>query len=145
MDQDNRDQRIRDVMTSDPCCIDAEASVMEAARVMCEQGIGDVVVLDRDQICGILTDRDIVVRALAQGSDPEETTAGDICSRELTTIAADASVSEVVQMMRDKTIRRIPVVEGNGRVVGIVSLGDLALERDRRSVLGEISAAPPNA
>jgi CBS domain-containing protein len=138
------DQSIRDVMTSNPACVGADSSVLDAARLMRDKDIGDVVVIENNRLCGILTDRDIVVRALAQGADPARTRAGDICSRELTTVAPTASAGQVVQMMRSKAIRRMPVVEDGGRVVGIVSIGDLAVERDRRSALGEISAAPPN-
>jgi CBS domain-containing protein len=80
---------------------------------------------------------------LAEGRDPARTTVGEICSRELTTLGPSDSVHDAVTIMRDKAIRRLPVVDG-GRPVGIVSLGDLAVERDPESVLGGISAAPPN-
>jgi CBS domain-containing protein len=110
---------------------------------MREHDIGDVVVLEDRRLGGILTDRDIVVRALAEGRDPEKTKVGDICSRDLTTVSPTDSVGYAVRLMRAKAIRRLPVVE-EGQVVGIVSLGDMAIEKDRRSVLGEISAAPPN-
>ena len=138
------DQSVRDVMTPNPACVGADSSVLDAARLMREKDIGDVIVMDRDRLCGILTDRDIVVRALAQGADPARTKAGDVCSRDLATVKPNASVGQVVHMMRSKAIRRMPVVEDGGQVVGIVSIGDLAVERDRRSALGEISAAPPN-
>jgi CBS domain-containing protein len=138
------DQSVRDVMTPNPWSIAAGASVLDAARIMRERAIGDVIVLENNRLCGILTDRDIVVRALAEGADPATTKVGDICSRELTTVAPTTSVAQAVHIMRSKAIRRLPVVEEEGRVVGIVSLGDFAVERDRRSTLGEISAAPPN-
>jgi CBS domain-containing protein len=101
------------------------------------------VIVEKGQIQGILTDRDIVVRGLAEGRDPARTTVGEICSRELTVLSPTDSVGDAVKVMRDKAIRRLPVVEG-GRPVGIVSLGDLAVERDPESALGGISAAPPN-
>jgi CBS domain-containing protein len=138
------DQSVRDVMTPNPINVDVDSSVLDAARMMRDKDIGDVIVLEKNRLCGILTDRDIVVRALAQGADPARTKVGDICSRELTTVSPSASAAQVIQMMRAKAIRRMPVVEEGGQVVGIVSLGDLAVERDPRSVLGEISAAPPN-
>jgi CBS domain-containing protein len=106
--------------------------------------IGDVVVLKEKRLFGILTDRDIVVRALAAKSDPETTPVSEICSRELTTIEPTASVEEAVRFMREKAIRRLPVVDKTGDVIGIVSIGDLAVERDPRSALADISAAPPN-
>jgi CBS domain-containing protein len=110
---------------------------------MRDGSIGDVVVLEDGQVRGILTDWDIVVRVLAEGRDPAGTTVGEICSRELTTLSPTNAIADAVAVMRDKAIRRLPVVEG-GRLVGMVSLGDLAVERDPESVLGGISAAPPN-
>jgi len=138
-------QSIRDVMTPNPCAISPTTSVLEAAQIMRGNDIGDVIVLEDDRLFGILTDRDIVVRALAEGADPETTPVGGICSRELTTIEPSASVGEAVRRMRDRAIRRLTVVDKDGFGMGIVSIGDVAVERDRRSALGDISAAPPNA
>ncbi len=134
---------LRDIMTQNPVTVQTTDTVVAAARSMRDGNIGDVVVVERGQIQGILTDRDIVVRALAEGRDPASTTVGEICSRELATMSPADSISDAVTMMRDKAIRRLPVVDG-GRPVGIVSLGDLAVERDPESALGGISAAPPN-
>jgi CBS domain-containing protein len=139
-----QEQSVRDVMTPEPKILEATASVMDAAELMRESDIGDVVVLEDDQLCGIVTDRDIVVRVLAEGSDPAVVTVGEICSRELTTIPPTASIGDAVRLFREKAIRRLPVVEEDGEVVGIVSIGDIAVARDRRSALGDISAAPPN-
>ena len=136
-------QHLRDIMTQRPVTVQATDTVVAAARSMRDGNIGDVVVVDNDQIQGILTDRDIVVRALAEGRDPARTTVGEICSRELTTLSPDDAIGDAEKMMRDRAIRRLPVVEG-GRPVGIVSLGDLAVERNPESTLGGISAAPPN-
>lgn len=136
-------KRIRDVMTSNPVAMSETSLVTEAARAMRDADIGDVIVLKNNKVCGIVTDRDIVVRAIADGRDPAKATLGDICSRDLTTLSPIDTVEDAVQMMRDKAVRRLPVVEGN-QVVGVVSLGDLALERDPNSALGDISAAPPN-
>ena len=110
---------------------------------MRDSNIGDVIVADNGQICGIVTDRDVVVRATAEGRDPAKTKLADICSQELTTASPSDSVDQAVQLMRRKAIRRLPVVE-NGRAVGIVSIGDLAQERDPTSALSDISAAPSN-
>jgi len=131
-------------MTPEPKILEATASVMDAAELMRESDIGDVVVLEDDELCGIVTDRDIVVRVLAEGSDPAMVTVGEICSRELTTIPPTASIGDAVRLFREKAIRRLPVVEEDGEVVGIVTIGDIAVARDRRSALGDISAAPPN-
>ncbi len=136
-------QVLRDVMTPDPIVLDASASVAEAAREMRARDVGDVLVRSDGKLCGIVTDRDIVVRAVADGGgDPANQRLADICSEGLECLAPDDGVDEAVRMMQERAIRRIPIVE-NGQPVGIVSLGDLAIERDRRSALGQISAAPP--
>ena len=137
-----RIERIRDVMTPEPITVTPTMTIEQAARRMRDAGIGNVVVLNNGQITGILTDRDIVVRAVAEGW-PVETPVGEVASLELTTIGPDDSIDEAVTLMRERSVRRLPVVE-RGRPVGIVSLGDLALERNPESALGEISAAPPN-
>jgi CBS domain-containing protein len=136
-------QYLREIMTQKPVTVQATDTVVAAARSMRDGNIGDVVVVDNDQIQGILTDRDIVVRALAEGRDPARTTVGEICSRELTTLSPNDAIGDAEKTMRDRAIRRLPVVEG-GRPVGIVSLGDLAVEKNPDSTLGGISAAPPN-
>jgi CBS domain-containing protein len=111
---------------------------------MRDADISNVIVLDAaGQISGIVTDRDIVVRVVAQGKDPSTTPLGEIFSQELTTLSPTSSVEEAVKLMREKALRRLPVVE-NGCPIGIVSLGDLAIERDPSSALGDISTAPPN-
>jgi len=138
-----RDESVRDVMTPLPRVLDSSASVMDAAEIMWNSDIGDVVVLEDGRLYGILTDRDIVVRVVAEGSDPATVSVGQVCSRELTTIPPTASVGDAVGLIREKAIRRLPVVE-EGEVVGIVSMGDIAIARDRKSALGDVSAAPPN-
>jgi CBS domain-containing protein len=134
---------IRDVMTKQPTTLSKTASILEAARAMSRVDIGNVVVVDNGKVCGILTDRDIVVRAVAEGRDVEHTRVADICSQDLTTVAPADDIDMAVQLMRQKAVRRLPVVE-NGKPVGIVSLGDLARERDPHSALGNISTAAPN-
>jgi CBS domain-containing protein len=134
-------QYLREIMTQKPVTVEATDTVVAAARSMRDGNIGDVVVVDNGQIQGILTDRDIVVRALAEGRDPARTTVGEICSRELTTLSPNDAIGDAEKTMRARAIRRLPVVEG-GRPVGIVSLGDLAVERNPDSTLGGISAAP---
>jgi CBS domain-containing protein len=94
-------------------------------------------------VCGIVTDRDVTVRVVAEGRPPETTELKEICSRDLATLAPDDTVEEAVRVMRDKALRRLPILDG-GRPVGIVSLGDLAVEHDPDSALAAISTAPPN-
>ena len=135
---------IRDVMSSRPKTLDADQTVVAAAQLMRRADIGDVLVVKSDdRLHGILTDRDIVVRVLAEGLDPNQTRVGDICSRVLTTVSPDDGVSHAVRVMREKAIRRLPV-EAGGRVIGMLTIGDIAVERDVGSVLADISAAPPN-
>jgi CBS domain-containing protein len=137
-------QRIHEVMTPNPVTLPGTASVQDAARAMRDQAIGDVIVIEHNQVCGIITDRDIVVRTVAETQDPATVTLADICSHSMLTVTPTDSVEQAVRLMRTHAIRRVPVVEG-GQAVGVVSLGDLAVERDPRSALGEISAAPPDA
>ena len=137
-------QAIRDLMTSDPVVLDASATVSDAAKAMKARDVGDVLVRREGKLCGIVTDRDLVVRAFA--GDPQDAarrTLGEICTTDLAAIAPDAEVDEAIRLMRQRAIRRIPVVEGD-RPLGIVSLGDLAIARDRESALADISAAPPS-
>jgi len=134
---------VRDVMSPRPRMVCAEATISEAAEVMRREDIGDVIVVDADRLYGMLTDRDIVVRVLAEGQDPSQTRIGDVCSRELTTISPEESVGQAVRLMREKAIRRLPVVE-HDEVVGMLTIGDIAVERDSRTALADISAAPPN-
>ena len=135
---------IRDVMTTNPETLPESTTVREAAETMRANDIGDVVIVDDNgAISGILTDRDIVVRVVAEGRDPRVTRIGDIASRDLTAVSPEDPVDRAVQLMRDKAIRRLPAVD-KGKPVGIVSIGDLALDRDPGSALADISAAPPN-
>lgn len=137
-------ERIQDVMTTNPETLPESTTVREAAEAMRANDIGDVVIVDDNgKLSGILTDRDIVVRVVAEGRDPRTTRIGDIASRDLTAVSPDDPVDRAVQLMRDKAIRRLPAVD-KGKPVGIVSIGDLALDRDPGSALADISAAPPN-
>lgn len=133
---------LREVMTPNPTVCSPDTSAVQAAEMMRDQGIGDVLV-QHDGSLGIVTDRDIVTRAVASGRDLKSVTLGDICTTEVQTVSPDTSIDEVIRLMSDKAVRRVPVVEG-GTPIGIVALGDLAVDRDRRSLLADISAAPPN-
>jgi CBS domain-containing protein len=136
-------QTIREIMTTDPVCVPSSASIYEAAKLMRDNNIGDVIVQDGGEVCGIVTDRDIVIRAVAARQDADETPIADICTQDPLVAHPDDDVEAAIKTMHSKAIRRLPVVE-DGRPVGVLSLGDLAVQRDRRSVLGGISAAPPN-
>jgi CBS domain-containing protein len=136
-------QNIREVMTPNPVTIPVDMAVVDAARLMRDRDIGNIIVMSENAVAGILTDRDIAVRVVASQREPSKTTVGDVCSKDVHCIEHTATVEDAIQMMRDKAVRRIPVVQG-GHPVGIVSIGDLALERDRGSALADISAATPN-
>lgn len=134
--------KIREVMTTNPVMLDSTAPVLQAAQAMRERDIGDVVVRHDGKPCGIVTDRDIVVRVLAAGKDPKSTKLDSVCSHEMLTVAPDQDTSDAIRIMRERAIRRLPVVENN-HVLGIVSLGDLAMKLDPHSTLGDICAASP--
>lgn len=136
-------QTIRDVMTPSPHTVQTGTALAEAAAIMRDADIGDVIVMNDGTICGIVTDRDIAVRAVAEGRDPKKTSVGEICSTELVALSLLDSVEDAIGMMREMAIRRLPVVD-DGRAVGIVSLGDLAVAKDPDSALADISAASPN-
>jgi CBS domain-containing protein len=134
---------IRDVMSPRPRMLSAEAMVSEAAEVMGREDIGDVLVVEGRRLAGILTDRDIVVRVLAQGLEPATTPIGAVCSRQVETLGPEDGVGQAVRLMRERAIRRLPIVERD-EVVGILTLGDIAVARDSRTGIADISAAPPN-
>ncbi|WP_405652193.1 CBS domain-containing protein [Streptomyces sp. RK9] len=136
-------QQVRDIMTGAPVAVAPLTSVREVARLMRDQDLGAVLVTEADELRGLVSDRDLVVRVLAEGADPDRTTAVGVCSEEVVTVGPDERLGLVVERMREHSVRRVPVVDG-GRVVGIVALGDLAMERDPESALADISAAKPN-
>lgn len=130
-------------MTRDPRTVNADDPVIDAARIMRDSDIGDAVVMDGGQVTGIVTDRDIVVRGVAEGIDAESASVSEVCTTGVETIEPEASVDDALSLMREKDIRRLPVAK-NGRPVGIISLGDLAVEREPDSTLADISAASPD-
>ncbi|MER6980449.1 CBS domain-containing protein [Streptomyces carpinensis] len=134
---------VRDVMTPGVVAVRPDASLVEAARLMRAQDIGDVVVADGQEIVGMLTDRDIAVRAVAEGLDPQAVSAGTVCTGDPLVVGPHDDVSAAVALMREHAVRRLPVVE-DGLPVGMVSLGDLAEARDPRSALADISRAEPD-
>lgn len=137
-------RQIRDVMSPGTAAVEPMTTVARAARLMREQDIGDVLVTYDCDLFGVLTDRDIVIRAVAEGLDPAVATVGAVCTRPpVVTLTPDDTTDRAIELMRRHAVRRLPVVERGGCPVGIVSLGDLAVEEDRESALGQISAAPP--
>jgi CBS domain-containing protein len=135
----------RDVMTGGAECVGENDSVADAAKKMTELDVGALPICgEDDRLKGMLTDRDIVVRVIAEGKDPGSTNAGELGEGKPVTIGADDSIKETLQTMKDHKVRRLPVIDGH-RLVGIVSQGDLATEIDEEDVgdlVEAISAAP---
>jgi CBS domain-containing protein len=134
---------VEEIMTINPRTVNVDDTVKDAAVVMRDSDIGDVIVVEDGQVTGIVTDRDIAVRAVAEGREADSTPVSDICTTGIQAIEPEASVDDALRTMREDDIRRLPVVK-NGRPVGIVSLGDLAVEREPDSTLADISAAAPD-
>jgi CBS domain-containing protein len=136
-------QKVHEVMTRAPVTVDRQANLADAARLMRDRDIGDLIVMDDDRLHGLLTDRDIVVRAAADAKDMKSTMVGEVCSRDIADIAANDDADQAVMLMRAKAVRRVPVTDG-GKLVGVLALSDMAVERDSGSALAGISAAQPN-
>jgi len=136
-------RRVREIMIKQLVTVEMDTPLTVAARKMRDAGIGDVLVVEDGRLRGVATDRDLVVRGVAEGRDPEQTPVRAVCSTTLVSIGPDDDVERAVILMRRNALRRLPVTE-DGRPVGILSLGDLAIERDRESALADISAARPN-
>ena len=136
-------QSIREVMTENPECVSGDTPVADAAKLMRDKDFGGVLCVDGDEVSGFLTDRDIALRVVAEGKDPTSTTVGDVATTDLHTLSPDDSVDDAIALVRKHNVRRVPVIEG-AKPVGIVSIGDLALERDKDSALADMSAEPSN-
>ncbi|MER5219449.1 MULTISPECIES: CBS domain-containing protein [Streptomyces] len=133
---------VREVMTPGVVAVRPDASLVEAAQLMRAHDIGDVLVSGERSVLGVLTDRDIALRAVADGVDPLTVSAHAVCTPNPVVIGPEDAVSAAVELMREHAIRRLPVVE-DGHPVGMVSLGDLAVSEDPGSALAEISRAAP--
>lgn len=136
-------QSIREVMTADPRTVAPSDPLTDAARQMREGDTGAILVAEGGRLTGILTDRDIVVRVVADGRDPSSVTVGEVASTDVATLTVDQTVEDAIRLVREHNVRRIPVVQ-DGRPAGIVSIGDLAIERDTDSALADISSEPGN-
>jgi CBS domain-containing protein len=135
----------REVMTGGAECIGENDTLLDAARRLAELDVGAMPICgEDDRLKGMLTDRDIVVKALAQGKDPGSTRAGELAEGKPVTIGADDSVEEALQTMKDHKVRRLPVIDGHD-LIGVVSQADLATHIDEQKVgdlVEAISAAP---
>jgi CBS domain-containing protein len=116
---------IKEVMTSEVKACEPDTTVAEAAKVMAREDVGPVPIVEEGRLTGIVTDRDIVTRVVAEGRDPNSTTVGEIASRDLVTVSPDDDLDMALKHLAQNQVRRIPVVEG-GRLVGIVAQADIA-------------------
>ena len=122
---------IRDVMSSNPCAIDADKPVAYAAKMMKQEDVGLAPVVEGDRLVGTLTDRDIVLRVVAEGKDPQTVTAREVASTDLVTIDPQQDLDEALRLMASKQVRRLPVVE-EGRLVGVLAQADIAREAEEQ-------------
>jgi len=132
------DAKVRDVMTPGPIGVDYHQSIAEAARTMRDWGVGAVLVVRNDSLYGLVTDRDLVVRAVAEARGADEPV-GPLSSANLIGVDSDADVREAIRLMREHTVRRLPVLE-DGQVAGIVSLGDLTMQDEPPLAFAQLSA-----
>lgn len=134
-------KKCRDVMTKDVVCCTADTSVSEVARMMKTEDIGPMLIVDNEQsktLVGIVTDRDIVVKSIADGQDPRNTQVGDVMSKKLVTVHPDDDVEVAMKAMAQFQLRRIPVVSENMQLVGIISQADVATRVDAPEETGEV-------
>jgi len=121
--------QVRDVMTSNPVTCSPQASVADAAKVMAKEDIGPLPVVDANRLVGILTDRDIVVRVVAEGRDPQSTSVGDVATSDLVTVSPDEDLDRALQLLAERQVRRLPVAEGE-TLVGVIAQADIARQGD---------------
>ena len=141
-------KQIRDVMTPNPKCVTEKDSILEAARIMRDEDTGVVPVVDGKKVIGLVTDRDIVVRSIADGKDATNMRVQEVMTKNVRSVREDGTVDEALDLMSRAEIRRVPVVNQSNELVGIVSLGDIATNANRDGKVGntveKISEAPPN-
>ena len=137
--------QIQDIMTKQLHTVRKDATLRDVALLMKDRKIGNVIVTESDgKMCGIVTDRDLVVRGIAAQRDVDRTQIGDICSATVVKLPPTASIDDAVKLMRERSVRRIPIVS-DGKALGVVSIGDLARAKDPDSALAQISSAAPNS
>ncbi|MEV6695253.1 CBS domain-containing protein [Micromonospora sp. NPDC051196] len=134
---------VGEFMTTRLVTMDGNDTLVAAAREMRDSAIGDVVVTDGDNVVGIITDRDITVRGVAEELDPNTTRLNQLTTKDVITVSQYDDAVSAADLMRTYAVRRLPVIE-DGRLIGLVSMGDLAVEREPQSVLADISADDPN-
>jgi CBS domain-containing protein len=137
--------KVSEVMTGRPFCVSPDTPISEAAEVMEREDIGAIPVLEGDQLTGMITDRDIVIRAVAKGKDPRGMPVREVLTRDLVTVRPDENLSEAMKLMASYQVRRLPVVDDDNRLVGVVAQADVALEAKEKAsgeMVEEISRQP---
>lgn len=119
---------IRDAMTSKPRGVEPSTPVIEAARLMKSEDVGSLPIIEGERLVGMVTDRDIVLRVVAEGKDVQSSTVGEVASRDLVTVDPQQDMDEALRLMARHQVRRLPVVEEDGRLVGILAQADVAME-----------------
>jgi CBS domain-containing protein len=135
--------KVSDVMTPAPVGVYYSQTMADTARIMRDTHVGAVLVVNEGELVGVVTDRDLVLRGLAEGAGPDSPV-GPLCSGDLVGVAADADLEQAERLMSEHAVRRLPVID-DGQVVGIVSLGDLAISGDADSPLAAVSRAMPSS
>ena len=141
-------RKVRDVMTVNPETVSQQDNILQAARIMRDSDTGVVPVVDGKKIIGLITDRDIVVRGVADGKNPSDMHVTDIMTRSIRSLSEDDTVDDALNLMSSAQVRRLPVVNSANDLVGIVSMGDISTSTNRDGKVGKavenISEAPPN-
>ena len=135
-------KKVRDMMTKNPCAIDAQKPVAYAAQMMRDEGVGLAPIVEGQKLIGTVTDRDIAIRVVADGRDPQTTTVREIATTRLITIDPEQDIDEAMRLMADHQVRRLPVVEEDGKLAGVVAQADIAEHasaKDTGKVVEEIS------
>ena len=138
-------KNVRDVMTDRPRSVTADTPLTQVAELMQTEDVGVVPVVAGEQLLGIVTDRDIVVRVVAKGRDPREVSAADAASQDLVTVTPDENLNDALKLMADYQVRRLPVVGEDNRLLGVVSQADVAMfakEKTTGELVEEISRPP---
>ena len=134
-------QSCQDVMTKNPTTCSSQSPVTEAAQLMEREGVGAIPVCDNGKLEGIVTDRDIAVRVVAGGRDPRQTTIGDVMTRDPKCVSADEPIDRALEVMESSQVRRIPVIDGAGKLVGIIAQADIATRLNNDNATGEVVEA----
>jgi len=117
---------IHDLMTSNPSTIEADKTVVDAAKLMRDEDAGLIPIVEGQKLAGTITDRDIAIRVVAEGKDPQSSTVRDVMTSRLVTVDPDQDLDEALRLMAEHQVRRLPVVEEDGKLVGIVAQADIA-------------------